>query len=34
VWTAEEKATLQRFRHHQLVNWRKLDVGEVRGLRL
>jgi L-asparaginase II len=34
VWTAEEKATLERFRRHELLNWRKLDVGEVRGLRL
>lgn len=34
VWTAEEKAALERFRHHDLVNWRKLGVGEVRGLRL
>jgi L-asparaginase II len=34
VWTAEEKASLERFRHHELQNWRKFDVGEVRGLRL
>jgi L-asparaginase II len=34
VWTAEEKAALDRFRHHGLQNWRKFDVGEVRGLRL
>ena len=34
VWTPEEKATLERFRHHDLANWRKIEVGEVRGLRL
>jgi L-asparaginase II len=34
VWTAEEKATLERFRHHELLNWRRFEVGEVRGLRL
>lgn len=34
VWTAEEKAALERFRHHELHNWRTFDVGEVRGLRL
>ena len=34
VWTPEEKATLDRFRHHDLANWRKIEVGEVRGLRL
>ena len=33
VWTPEEKAALERFRHHELVNWRKFEVGEVRGLR-
>jgi len=34
VWTTEEKATLERFRHHGIQNWRKFDIGEVRGLRL
>lgn len=34
VWTPDEKAALQRFRHHDLANWRKISVGEVRGLRL
>lgn len=34
VWTAEEKATLEGFRLHDLVNWRRFEVGEVRGLRL
>ncbi len=34
VWTPEEKATLQRFRHHELKNWKKLDVGEVAGVSL
>jgi L-asparaginase II len=32
VWTAEEKETLRHFRHHELRNWRKFDVGEVRGI--
>lgn len=30
VWTAEEKQTLVRFAHHDLANWRKIGVGEVR----
>jgi L-asparaginase II len=30
VWTAGERELLRRFRHHELRNWRKLDVGEVR----
>lgn len=34
VWTPDEKAALERFRHHGLANWRKTEVGEVRGLRL
>lgn len=34
VWTAEERSVLERFRHHELANWRKFSVGEVRGLRL
>ncbi|MCA3556289.1 asparaginase [Aestuariivirga sp.] len=34
VWTPGEKATLERFRRHDLANWRKIGVGEVRGLRL
>jgi len=34
VWTAEEKTALEGFRHHDLANWRKIGVGEVRGLRL
>ena len=29
VWTGEEKAALHRFRHHELRNWRKLEVGAV-----
>ena len=34
VWTPEEKAAIERFRHHELANWRKFEVGEVRGLKL
>jgi L-asparaginase II len=34
LWTEEERAALERFRHHDLHNWRKLGVGEVCGLRL
>jgi L-asparaginase II len=34
IWTPDEKAALERFRHHDLANWRKLDVGEVRGVQL
>jgi len=34
VWTAEEKSTLDGFRHHPLLNWRRREVGEVRGWRL
>lgn len=34
VWTAEERSVLELFRHHELANWRKFSVGEVRGLRL
>lgn len=34
VWTPEEKSALEGFRHHDLANWRKIEVGEVRGLRL
>jgi L-asparaginase II len=34
VWTIEERASLERFRHHEIQNWRKFDVGKVRGLRL
>jgi L-asparaginase II len=34
VWTAEEKALLDGFRRHDLLNWRRFEVGEVRGLRL
>lgn len=30
VWTPEEKAALAGFRHHDLRNWRKFDVGQVR----
>jgi L-asparaginase II len=29
VWTEEEKAALQRFRHHELLNWRRIAVGAV-----
>ncbi|MFM8746819.1 MAG: asparaginase [Aestuariivirga sp.] len=32
VWTPEERAAISRFRHHELVNWRKLQVGELRGV--
>jgi L-asparaginase II len=34
VWTPEEKEALLRFRHHELRNWKKLDVGEVVGVSL
>jgi L-asparaginase II len=34
VWTAEERAALERFRHHGLRNWRKFEVGEVRATHL
>ncbi len=34
VWTDDERTILQAFRHHDLSNWRKLGVGEVRGLSL
>ena len=34
VWTPSEKAALERLRHHHLANWRNIEVGEVRGLRL
>lgn len=34
VWMPEEKAAIERFRHHELANWRKIEVGEVRGLKL
>jgi len=34
VWTEEEKAVLDGFRHHGLQNRRNFDIGEVRGLRL
>jgi len=34
VWTPEERSALEGFRHHDLANWRKIEVGEVRGLRL
>lgn len=34
VWTPVERAALERFRHHDLLNWRRFDVGEVRGLQL
>ena len=34
VWTEKEGQALQRFRHHELTNWRKFEVGEVRGLSL
>jgi L-asparaginase II len=29
VWTPDEKARLQTFRHHDLRNWKKIDVGQV-----
>jgi L-asparaginase II len=34
VWTREEQQALDGFRHHDLRNWRKIVVGEVRGLSL
>lgn len=34
VWTPDEKAAIEHFRHHPLANWCKIEVGEVRGLRL
>ena len=34
VWTVEEQAALEGFRHHDLINWRKFEVGEVRGVSL
>ena len=34
VWTEDEHTALQGFRHHELLNWRRLGVGEVRGLNL
>ena len=34
VWTTEEKEALLRFRHRELRNWNKLDVGEVVGVSL
>lgn len=30
VWTAEERKLLEGFKRHDLVNWRKLVIGEVR----
>lgn len=30
VWTEEEKQVLIRFSHHEISNWRGIDVGEVR----
>jgi L-asparaginase II len=33
-WTPEEKEAINRLRHHELTNWRKFEVGEVRGLSL
>ncbi|MBC8037170.1 MAG: asparaginase [Rhizobiales bacterium] len=33
VWTAEEKQILIRFSRHELSNWRKIGVGEVRAVR-
>ena len=32
VWTADERKTLQSFTHHELRNWRKIEVGEVRAV--
>ena len=29
VWTEEERAAINRFRHHELRNWRQIAVGEV-----
>jgi L-asparaginase II len=34
VWTVDEKTAIGRFRHHQLVNWRRAEIGDVRGLKL
>jgi L-asparaginase II len=32
VWTPEERAKLVSFHHDTLKNWRKIEVGEVRGM--
>jgi hypothetical protein len=32
VWTEEERKTLRDFARHDLVNWRKITVGEVRAV--
>ena len=32
VWTPDEKALIDGFRHHGLTNWRKFEVGEVRSV--
>ena len=29
VWTDEERTAINRFRHHELRNWRQIAVGEV-----
>jgi L-asparaginase II len=34
VWTEDERTALDGFRHHDLVNWRKSTVGELRGLKV
>jgi L-asparaginase II len=34
VWTEEERTALDAFRHHDLVNWHRNMVGELRGLKL
>ena len=32
VWTPEEREALAGFHHETLVNWRKIEVGELRGV--
>jgi L-asparaginase II len=32
VWTAEERATLSGFQNETMKNWRKIQVGELRGM--
>ena len=32
VWTAEEQAHFTRFKNHELTNWRKIHVGDVRAV--
>ena len=32
VWTSEEREKLLGFQHEKLINWRKIEVGELRGM--